>query len=293
MKKTHFSLSVMALAACGYAATVLAAEPYREYVWDVTSNPPAAAGDAGHTNTYQFWKDRANLPAMVGTEEWKLNWKFRDRPGNDQMHGGDVAQDRGEEVYKKINVNNAFAACMGAADGNLKGLRLKYPRYDTDMKQVIGMEARIEYCSEKLGTKLVNGSYDNSAVSIYIATFSNGMPMAIDVTQGPLKESFERGNKAFNLKAGRMNLACASCHVHMVGNTLRGQTPTTHYGDATHWPTWRGKDELQSLHVRFTECDRNSGVQPLKIGSQSYTDIEVYLSALSNGYPMLVPSMRD
>ncbi|MFN3717113.1 MAG: sulfur oxidation c-type cytochrome SoxA [Thiobacillus sp.] len=293
MKKLNPRPGILAVAVLAYAASALAADPYREYVWDAANNPPSVEGDKNHTDTYQYWKDRSKLPAMSGVDEWQLNWKFRDRPGNDQLHGGDLAQERGELVYKKLNTGNAFAACMGAPDGNLKGLRLKYPRYDEDMKKIVGMEARIEYCSSKLGSKLVNGSYDNSAVSIYIAAFSNGMPMAIDVSQGPLKESFERGRKAFNLKAGRMNLACASCHVQMVGRNLRGQTPTTHFGDLTHWPTWRGKDELQSLHVRFTECDKNSGVQPLQIGSQSYTDIEVYLSALSNGYPMQSPSMRD
>jgi sulfur-oxidizing protein SoxA len=50
---------------------------------------------------------------------------------------------------------------------------------------------------------------------------------------------------------------------------------------------------VQSLHVRFTECNRNAGVQPLKIGSKEYTDIEVFMTALSNGYPVAMPSTRD
>ena len=291
MKNLKISQSALMLISSGFAALPCAAEPFREYATDATSTPPSANKD--HTNTYQYWKDRANLPTMNGTDEWKLNWKFRDRPGNDQLHGGDEAYDRGEMLYKKLNADGNFSACIGSKDGNLKGVRLMYPSYSEAAKKVVGMEAVIEQCAAKQNMKLMNGSYDNSAVSIYVASFSNSMPMKIDVSQGPLKESFERGKTAFNLKAGRNNLACASCHVNMVGNNLRGQTPTTMYGDATHWPTWRGKDELQSLHVRLTECDRNAGVQPLKIGSMTYTDIEVYLSALSNGYPMLVPSMRD
>lgn len=291
MTSSRLTLALAAVAAVGYASWVLAAEPYREFATDATAMPPSVEKD--HTNTYPYWKDRANLPALGGKDEWKLNWKFRDRPLNDQLHGGDEALDRGEELYKKLNARGTFAACMGAPDGNLRGLRLKYPMYSESQKAVVGMEAVIEHCAAKEGMKLVNGSYDNSAVSVYIASFSNGMPIHIDVSQGPLKDAFERGRRAFNLKAGRNNLACASCHVEMVGNNLRGQTPTTMYGDAAHWPTWRGKDELQSLHVRLTECDRNAGVQPLRIGSQTYTDIEVYLTALSNGYAYMVPSMRD
>ncbi len=279
------------------ASTSLSGEEiYREYVRDSPPSPPSVAGDVKHTNTYQYWKDRAKLnQAWIGDvkNEWKLNWKFRDRPINDGLHGGDLALDRGEELYKKLKSGGSFDACMGAKDGNLKGLRTKYPRYDESLKQVVGMEAMIEHCAKQQGMTLVNGSYDNSAVSVYIASLSNGMPLNIDVSKGPLKESFERGKQAFELKAGRNNLACASCHVQMVGNNLRGQTPTTHYGDIAHWPTYRMKDELQSLHVRFTECDKNSGVQPLKVGSQAYTDIEVYLTALSNGYPVMLPSARD
>lgn len=278
------------LALAFVASTASAAEPYREYIDFKPPFPPKVSDD--NTKTYDNWKDRATLPELKGADEWKLNWKFADEPTNDQLHGGHMAVDRGEAIYKELNANGEFATCMGAKDGELKGVRLQYPRYDEELKQVTGMEAQIERCSEKAGKKLVNGSYDNSAVSMYIASASNGMPMNLDVSQGPLKESYERGLKAFNLKAGRLNMACASCHVQMVGNNLRGQTPTTVYGDATHWPLWRGKDELQSLHVRLAECDRNAGVQPLKVGSQTYTDLEVFLTALSTGYPILSPAMR-
>jgi sulfur-oxidizing protein SoxA len=45
--------------------------------------------------------------------------------------------------------------------------------------------------------------------------------------------------------------------------------------------------------VRFTECNRNGGTQPLKIGSPEYNDLEVFMTALSNGYPVASPSQRD
>lgn len=50
---------------------------------------------------------------------------------------------------------------------------------------------------------------------------------------------------------------------------------------------------LQSLHLRMIECNLDAGVQPLMPGSQSYTDLEVFLSALSNGYPVSVPAERN
>lgn len=296
MNKTIIATSLaLALALAGGA--IAADGVYREYTPFLDyGTQPKAADDARHTNTYQYWKDPNRIDtdrAYGATTAWTVNWKFKDPPFNDSLHGGHEAQARGEELYKKLNANGEFARCMGARNGDLKGLRLTYPRYDEDMKRIVGMEARIEYCAAKQGMKLENGSYDNSAVSIYIGSFSNGMPINLDVTREPMKSAFERGKKLFHMKAGWTNFSCATCHVSLVGKNLRGQNPTTHYGDAAHWPTWRGKDELQSLHVRFTECNRNSGVQPLKIGSQDYTDLEVFLTALSNGYPVVLPSTRD
>lgn len=299
MKPNHLTLALTLVGSLA-AHTAIAAgadgvyrdhTPYLDY-----GKNPRVSDDTRHTNTYQYWKDNAKIDPVRAnslTEFWTVNWKYREAPFDDSLHGGHDALDRGEELYKQLNTKGEFAACMGAKKGNLKGLRLTYPRYDKGQGRVIGMEAKIEECAAKEGMKLENGSYDNTAVSVYITSFSVGMPIKIDVTRGPLMESFERGKKLFHTKAGWTNFSCATCHVALVGKNLRGQIPTTHYGDASHWPVWRSKDELQSLHVRFTECNRNSGVQPLKVGSQEYTDIEVFLTALSNGYPVTQPSQRD
>lgn len=299
MKLTPVALLLSGLCAVSLGAHAQKAdEPvYREYTGYIDyGKSPKASDDARHTGTWEHWKDRAKLDekrAASVADQWTTNWKFMDPPFDDSLHGGHEAQERGEELYKQLNANGRFATCMGAKRGDLKGLRLQYPQYNRTMKRVVGMEQMIEHCAQQQGVKLENGSYDNTAVSVYITAFSNGMPLKIDVTRGPLKDSFERGKKLFHTKAGWTNFSCATCHVSIVGRSLRGQTPTTHYGDIAHWPTYRTKDELQSLHVRFAECNRNAGVQPIKIGSQEYTDIEVFMTALSNDYPVAVPSARD
>lgn len=283
-------------------ATMLAPATAAETVYrDMTEylnygKSPKASDDAKHTNTYQYWKDNKKIDPVRAnhlTDFWTVNWKYREAPYNDTLHGGHDAQERGETLYKQMNTNGDFAKCMGARKNDLKGLRMAYPHFNKEMDRVVGMEAVIEHCASKQGIKLDNGSYDNTAVSMYITGFSNGMPMNVDVSKGRLKDSFENGKRLFHTKAGWTNFSCATCHVSNVGKNLRGQTPTTHYGDAAHWPVWRSKDELQSLHIRFTECNRNAGVQPLKVGSQEYTDMEVFLGALSNGYPVSSPATRD
>jgi sulfur-oxidizing protein SoxA len=253
-------------------------------------------GDSKFSNTYRYWKDRAKIdPALAGNPDvfWKLNWKFMDPPFNQAVHGGHFAMDHGEERYNALNQSGRFATCLGAKKGDLRGLRVTYPRYRADLGHVAGLEEVIEHCAAQEGVVMQNGSYENSAVSLYIASRGNGVPMRIDVAKGPLKEAFERGRKLYHTKSGRLNFACASCHTHNIGKHLRGNTVTTPFGDVTHFPVYRTRYVLQSLQLRMIECQLDTGAQPLRPGSSAYTDIEVFLSALSNGYPIAVPSERD
>ncbi|MBE0510723.1 MAG: sulfur oxidation c-type cytochrome SoxA [Gammaproteobacteria bacterium] len=280
------------------AGNVMAEVPYRQTTPIIDYGAqPHVSDDRKHTGTYEHWKDRAKLNrdrVNSATEQWTTNWKFMDEPYNDTLHGGHEAEDRGRQLFTQLNQNGSFAACLGAKEGDLTGLRANhYPQFNRELGKVVNLEMMIEHCASKQGSTLMHGSYDNSAISVYVATYSNGMPINIDVSQGELKAAFERGKERFHLRTGRLNMGCASCHVSLPGQFLRGQGLTTHYGDAAHWPTYRTKNEMQSLHVRFTECNRNGGTQPLQIGAKPYVDIEVFLNALSNGYPVAVPSARD
>lgn len=278
------------------SAQQIATKPYRDMTPTVDWKPHVS-GDEKHTDTYKYWKDRSKLDMTLARsvkEQWKTNWKFMDPSVDQSLHGGHDALDRGEQLYKTLNSSGAFDTCMGAKNGDLKGLRASgYPRYHADLKKIMTLEMMIEHCSKAAGSPLEHGSYDNSAVSVHIGYQSNGMPITIDVSKGELKDAFERGKEAYHTRIGVTNFSCATCHATLVGQSLRGQVLTTPYGDAPHWPTFRTKGELQAMHVRFSECNRNAGAQPLKPGSSVYADLEVFLNALSNGYPVDLPSARD
>lgn len=269
---------------------------YREFDL-IEQYDPHVSGDLKHSGTYPYWKDPTQLDFRLAgnpEENWKLNWKFMDPPYNPAVHGGHFALDRGEKLFKELNGKDRFAACLGAKKGRLKGLRAAYPRWREDLKRVAGLEAVIEHCAGKQGHTLQNGSYDNSAISLYVANFSNGLPIQVDVTSsGPLKEAFERGRRLFHLKAGAFNFACSSCHTHNIGKYLRGNVITTPFGDAAHYPVYKTEYQLQSLHLRFMECNLDTRTQPLRPGSPGYTDLEVFLTGLSNGYPVTTPAERD
>lgn len=303
--RTLLSLLAMALAAAACTTPAPSADtasiaadkaPRRDYV-PAPDWKPDVTGDLTLSNTYPYWKDRSKLdPKLYNSkvDQWKSNWKFMDPSVDPSLHDGHIAMEKGEGLFKRLNAGNALATCLGAKDGDLKGLRANhYPHFNADLKRVVGLEEMIEVCSEKLGSKLEHGSYNNSAVSVYVASFSNGMPIRIDVSQGELKKAFERGQERYHVRVGSNNFACASCHTSAIGTSLRGQVMTTPYGDATHWPAFRTKGELQALHVRFSECNRNAGTQPLRPGAKAYTDLEVFVTALSNNYPVDVPASRD
>jgi len=297
MKRTLLVLMLLAgMAQFPVQAAALAEEPYREY--DVMEDyVPHVSGDMRLSGSYKYWKDPKNLDwRLAGNpdDNWKLNWKFMDPPFNTSVHGGHFAVDRGDTIFHELNKTGRFAACLGAKKGSLKGLRARYPMHRADLKRVAGLEEVIERCAAKEGRVLQNGSYDNSAVSIYVASMSAGIPININViSPGPLKAAYERGRKLFHTRAGRFNLACSSCHAHQIGLHLRGNVVTTPYGDVAHFPVYRTRYQLQSLHLRFAECNLDTRTQPLLPGSRPYTDLEVFLTGLTNGYPVSVPSERD
>jgi sulfur-oxidizing protein SoxA len=283
-----------------FAGVAQAEVPYREF--DQMENYlPNVKGDMQLSKTYNYWKDPKNLDwRLAGNpeENWKLNWKFMDPPFNSSVHGGHFAADRGEAIFNELNKSGrragSFATCLGAKKGDLKGLRTRYPMDRPDLKHIAGLEEVIEKCAASVGRVLQNGSYDNSAVSVYVANQSTGMPININVSSpGPLKSAFERGRKLFHTRVGRFNLACSSCHTHQIGLHLRGTVVTSPYGDAAHYPVYRTRYQLQSLHLRFAECNLDTRTQPLLPGSRPYTDLEVFLTALTNGYPVSTPSERD
>lgn len=291
--KTPTHAVLLCLALCPLAAG--AGAPYRQYdlMEDYT---PHVSGDLRLSGSYRNWADPKNLDwRLAGNpeENWKLNWKFMDPPFNSSIHGGHFALDRGEQLYAELNRKGRFAACLGAKGGGLKGLRARYPMHRADLKRIAGLEEVIEMCAAREGRVLQNGSYDNSAVSLFVASKSNGMPIRIDVSRGVMRDAFERGRKLFHTRTGRSNLACSNCHTHQIGLYLRGTTVTTPYGDTAHFPVYRTRYQLQSLHLRFMECNLDSGTQALLPGSRAYTDLEVFMTALTNGYPVSVPSERD
>lgn len=283
-------------------SSVLAGEIYRERHADAKIDPARGVeGDVGFSDTIQYWRDEAALERSAGlaekpAEQWKLNWKHMDLD-RIELHPGHLAVDEGEALVRKLAAREAaFLTCLGEGSADLKGKAAAYPKFDAALGRIVTVEGRIEQCAKNaLNEEIRQGSPASNRISVYFKSQSAGKPIKVDLAEAKVMEAYRRGEELFYRKTGQLNFACASCHVpgSIMGHKLRGETPTTPFGDAAHYPTYRTPvGALESMHERFARCHGQMRTQGLKPGDPAYVDLEVFVSVLSNGYPVSVPSAR-
>lgn len=308
MAGKHLSLSALALATlCTVAAHGQAADTgaYRETYPRVSIDPArgvAGGADAEFGATLQYWQDEQALEQhrdWIGDpqHEWKLNWKFMDLDRSDDMHPGYLALDKGEKLFKFwAKREPSFRTCLGEGKTDLKGLAAGYPKYDPKLKKIMTVEGRIEHCAQTaLWETFKQGSPENNLLSLYVRSLSANMPIKVDTGSPEIMAAYQRGEKIFYTKAGQYNFSCASCHTStgLLGQRFRGQVPTSPFGDAAHFPTYRaGLGDIESLQQRFMRCNLQARTKGLPPGNPDYTDLEVFYTVLSNDYPVSVPSAR-
>lgn len=258
------------------------------------------AGD--FSGTYQYWKDEAAIiknSALANDKQqaWKLNQKHLDVAESDEIHPGEIAVDDGKVLVDIWEYREpGFINCLSSGSGKLDGIGAHYPQYDKELKRVINLEGRVEYCATKtLFQNFKQGTSENAEITSYIKSLSNGQPIDIDISNGPMKAAYERGEDLFYKRVGQLNFACASCHTpdSVMGNQLRGEVPTSPFGDVAHFPTYRSPaGDVEVLHKRFMRCQKMMRAKPTPPGDPAYVDLEVFYTTLSNGYPIKVPSIR-
>jgi sulfur-oxidizing protein SoxA len=277
---------------------------YREYFPSAQIDPSKGVmGDMGFSDTVKYWKDAQTLDMhknWIGdlANEWKLNVRFMDLDRASDFHEGHAAVDDGARYVKNMSkMEPEFLTCLGEGKTDLKGAAAKYPKYDEKLGRIMTVESRVEHCAKTALWRpdIKQGSPINNAITMYVKAQSTGMPVQVDIQSKPVMEAYKRGEQVFYTKAGQLNLACASCHTPQgtMGQKLRGQVPTTPFGDAAAFPLYRSPlGEIESLHKRFAICNKQSRTMSLKPGDPAYIDLEVFYTVLANGYPVSVPSMR-
>ncbi|WP_406672886.1 sulfur oxidation c-type cytochrome SoxA, partial [Natronospira sp.] len=190
-------------------------------------------------------------------------------------------------------------SCHGDDAAELEGVSAQFPRFNDRLDRVVTMPTQIGVCaSERQDEDWVEDTKENSLLDLYLATKSHGEPVAVDTDHPKVKESFERGADLFFRRTGHFGFACASCHTPpTTGNYLRGQRPTTFYGDAAtypvyHFPYQLAGDDLEyifTLQHQIRSCQMLSRMKQGEEGSPAMTDIETFLRASANDYPVSAP----
>lgn len=254
---------------------------------------PGVESDHNFSNTYSHWKDREAIEQSIadGLSDEVMNYKNIRWLKRDDFNG-DLLFEEAKVLFAKAGPKGkSCASCHGDQGKKLEGVAAQYPKFDNKLGRMVSLTTRIKICgTEHVGVDLPVTSGDNNLLEAYITSLSHGLPVQVDVSSGPQKESFERGRNSFFKRTGQFNFACASCHTPpTVLKKLRGMRPSTPYGDAASYPIFEFPDfperhYLVTLQHQIQACAFLARMKTEEEGSPEYTDIEVFLRALANGY---------
>lgn len=97
--------------------------------------------------------------------------------------------------------------------------------------------------------------------------------------------------KLLRSRYGQVDAACHQCHDYYAGRQFRGQALTQ--GQSNGFPVYRfTAGHMSGLQERFTECLSKLRAEPYPPGSEEYLNLEVYMSARSNGLTIETPAIR-
>jgi sulfur-oxidizing protein SoxA len=95
-------------------------------------------------------------------------------------------------------------------------------------------------------------------------------------------------------KIGQLNFACVDCHQKAADHWIRGQWLAERRGQMTHYPTWRtSQNAIWDIRKRFQWCGVAIRANELPPDAPEYGDMELALTALSNGLTLSVPGIRN
>ena len=197
---------------------------------------------------------------------------------------GDI--DRGKVLWETPFRNGkTFAGCFADGGRNVAG---NYPYYDSGSDKVVTFEMDINRCLRdngeaefKFSDKATMGT-----LTAYARSLSDGMRVDVRVAGAGAAAKYEQGKKLYFTRIGQYNFACASCHMVNAGKILRTEILSPTVGQTTHWPVFRGGDNLNTLHMRYRRCMEQMRASPFPAGSEELNNLEYFQSYLSNGLPM-------
>jgi len=205
----------------------------------------------------------------------------------------EIAIENGEKLYhSKFANGKSLADCFGP-EGAVRG---QYPLWDKGRGMVVTMERAVNECREANGEKPYGWKKGKIAdVTAYMSYNSRGQEVKVDIPSDDPRAlaAYEDGKEHFYTKRGQLNFACADCHMLTAGNLYRADTTSPAFGHATSWPVFRSKwQSMGTLHRRFAGCHNNIRANPYKAQGAEYSNLEYFVTYMSNGLDFNGPAAR-
>lgn len=212
---------------------------------------------------------------------------------DDFANPGFLWVDRGRDLFQAAQATiPSCASCHGDDGEGLMGVAATYPAWDAQSGRVLNLEGRINTCRERHQSQapLDYESEDLLALTAYVAHLSNGLAVSVTLTP-ELQPAHDAGEAYFFTRRGQFNLSCAQCHNDNWGKQLRGDRISQGHGNG--FPAYRLEwQSLGSLHRRLQDCDTGVRAEPMALGSDTYTALEVYLAVRASGLDVEAPGVR-
>lgn len=201
--------------------------------------------------------------------------------------------DAGKIAFEKAFANGKhYADCF---DNKGMGIVGHYPYWNEQQHQVVTLELALNQCREKNHEQpLPYSTGEIASLLAYLYFNSRGQTIQIQIPNHPQAlAAYEEGKAYYFQRQGKLDIACAQCHIDYAGSKLRSETMSPMLGHLTHWPSYRTqKQMLGTLHWRFISCNQQIGAEALAAQSEEYRNLEFYLSYLNNGLKITGPEVR-
>lgn len=257
------------------------------------------AGVAGAAGVADPERERADMVAFfqqrfpgVALDQYGLGGLIINADGKSQYDQimefppflGDI--DAGRVLWETPLRDGArYADCYPRGGHDVLG---HYPFFDEQRGAVVTFEMSLNECRQRHGEP----AYDYGdrrtmgVLSAYARSLSDGMRIDIKVESAGARASWTAGRDFFFRRIGQLNAACSGCHYYNAGNIMRMEIVSPALGHATHWPIYRGGEELMSFQGRFKRCTEQMRAVPDGYASQTWNNLEYFLTHLSNGLPL-------
>ena len=186
----------------------------------------------------------------------------------------------------------ACASCHGNATESMRGVRTRYPRFDSQRGKLINLEQQINRCrTERM--QALPYTYESEALlalTTFVGWQSRELPMHVSI-DGPAQSFFEAGRAFYMQRRGQLDLACTHCHDQYAGQRLRGDVISQ--GQSNGFPIYRHTwQTLGSTHRMFAWCNTSVRAEPYPLGSDEYVNLELFVAWRGRGLPIETPAVR-